>query len=328
MAPEDAAARLLVARSEGASSLQDEVLAAWLKADARNPQAWDRMERGWRAVDDLAGDEILLAMARAARAAGPAPWPWRTWASAAAVVAVTLGGAAIAIQSGWRLPGLGQQAPMAIASTAHYATVKGQSAVYDLPDGSRMTLDTNSVVDIAFTPSHRSLRLSRGQAFFDVAHDARRPFTVEAGGPTVTAVGTRFDVRLFPDTLRVVLVQGRLEVRCPGGAGKPLTLTAGQQLDARMGARMVVSQAELDDQLSWQHGFIAFNDTTLAAAATEFNRYNAERIEVPDSQVAALRITGRFRPTDIGRFGAALAQVHPVRMVRQSPDTWEIVLAK
>ncbi len=95
--------------------------------------------------------------------------------------------------------------------------------MFGLPDGSRMTLDTDSEVDIAFAPERRNLRLVKGRAFFDVAHDAQRPFAVVADGREVEALGTRFDVRMDPGQVRVVLVEGRVSVKSANHAS-PTTL--------------------------------------------------------------------------------------------------------
>ncbi len=180
---------------------------------------------------------------------------------------------------------------------------------------------------MAFSANRRDLRLLKGRAFFDVAHNARRPFVVEAAGRQVVAIGTRFDVRLDPGRVRVVLVEGRVAVRSSGSAASPTLLSAGEQLDARAGMVPVVSAADVQEVLNWQRGFVTFDNDTLAAAVAELNRDDIDQVMVRDRRVADLRISGLFRAGDVGRFGRALAQIHPVRIVRTGPHRFEIVSA-
>ncbi len=89
------------------------------------------------------------------------------------------------------------------AAAVKYVTGAGQKSTVTLADGSRVILDANSTLDVAFAERQRAVRLLNGHAFFDVAHDPGRPFTVQAAGRVVTALGTQFDVKLAPGSLRV-----------------------------------------------------------------------------------------------------------------------------
>jgi transmembrane sensor len=83
--------------------------------------------------------------------------------------------------------------------TLAFQTSAGERRAFDLPDGSRITLDADSVLNVQMLPDRRSLQLARGEAYFEVAKDAARPFLVRAGGAVVRAVGTAFDVRMSVD---------------------------------------------------------------------------------------------------------------------------------
>jgi transmembrane sensor len=333
--PPDEAAALLTVRGGGAPRAQDqETLGAWLRLGEANVQAWARAQKAWSSFEAAEDDEILNAMRRAALKARPAmAVKWRPLAAAAALLVVLTG--ALWGRLGVGVPDRGSKTAIAPAGArqaaarpaADYVTPRGRPGVFSLADGSRLTLDTDSAVATAFTSTRRDLRLLRGRAFFEVKHDARRPFAVHADGREVVALGTRFDVRMDPGRVRVVLVEGTVSVQSLSPAAPPTVLHAGEQLVDRAGASPVVSPARIEEALNWQRGFVTFDDDTLAAAAAELNRYSRDQIVVRDPHVARLRVTGMFQAGDPMRFGRILAQVHPVRMVRTGAGQLEILPA-
>lgn len=330
LAPDTAAALLIARRLDGASS-DDAVLEAWLALDDSHRRAWARANRADRAFAPPTDNDVLTAIRAAALKARPEP-AWRSprWAAAAAAVVLVLGGLTLFLaQSGpGRDPIAGPiyaQGPGPAAVQAmRYATLKGERKDVVLPDGSTMTLDTESAIDVAFAPARRSLTLAKGRAYFDVKHDATRPFVVKAGGQEVIALGTRFDVRLDPGRLQVVLAQGRVSVGPTRHDLAPHILTSGETLVAA-GDAVTVAPADLDAATNWRRGLLTFHNDTLATAAAEFNRYSTDRLIVRDPRVAGLRVTGAFRAGDAGRFGRTLTQIHPVMMVRTGPGELEIV---
>jgi transmembrane sensor len=332
MPPDEAAALLAARLSDNPSTHDDDALGAWLDLSEANVQAWTRAQRAVRVFDDAADDEILNAMRRNALDERPDSALQRPQLAAAAAILVILAGGLFALFEARAIPGVGPR-PVEVAQShsnpaaGQYVTSKGQVRVFDLPDGSRMTLDTDSLVDTAFTAGRRDLRLEKGQAFFEVKHDAGRPFRVQAAGREVVALGTRFEVRLDPQSVRVVLVEGVVRVKSADLAALPSVLHAGEQLVDRAGLPPVVSAAQVDDATNWQHGFLTFNNDTLATAAAEMNRYSPNQLIVRDPRVATLRVTGMFRAGDPVRFGRTLAEIYPVKLVPAGPDKLEIVPA-
>jgi len=334
---DETAAVLAVRRSDGASAHDDEVLAAWLGLDEANSRAWETTQRAWRAFDEAGDDEILKAMREEALKARPTPIVARPPMAIAAAVLVLLAGGLFAVlqtgdvlenRSGTTVPAAHSNgSPSAPRGALTYATLKGQRGDFKLPDGSRLTLDTDSKVDVAFAPERRNLHLVRGRAFFNVKHDPQRPFAVQAAGREVVALGTRFDVRVDPGLVRVVLVEGSVSVQSANTASPPTVLHPGEQLTDRSGLIPIISAARVDEALNWQRGFVTFEDDTLAAAAAELNRYGGDQLVVRDPRVAGLHVTGMFRAGDAARFGRTLAQIHPVRVVRTGADQLEIVPA-
>ncbi|PXA91800.1 hypothetical protein DMC25_05615 [Caulobacter sp. D4A] len=336
MTPAQAAARWL-ARDDLDQSPQREQFAAWLEESQDNRDAWIQAHRLWDVFEDAEDSDLIAAMARAARRARPEPaakpfWPRAIAASIAALaVSATL---LTGVHQGW-FGGSGAPAKVAVEAgpsltavgRADYVTGKGQKSIVDLPDGTRVTLDVDSGIDVAFSGGRREVRLLSGRAFFDVAHDRAHPFAVRAGGRVVTALGTQFDVRLAPGALRVVLAEGAVSVAPVQvrASEPPVRLAPGQAFTARDGAQGRVAPVDLDEALGWKQGVLEFHDQPLSEAVGLLNRYTRARIVIRDPKVAALRITGVFRTGDARRFGRSVSQVLPVRMVARDADTYELV---
>src|SRR5690606_35767672 len=195
------------------------------------------------------------------------------------------------LAAGWRL-----HAPT--AQPVAYGTPVGALETASLADGSEATLSSDSRIVVALSRRERHIELERGEAFFHAARDPARPFVVAAAGHRAVAVGTRFAVRRDADGLRVVVTEGLVRLESDPGSGgrrQPTTLLPAGSV-ALAGPDGVVVHAGTVDQarqaLSWRDGFLAFRDTSLAAAAAEFNRYNARRIVIADPSVGALRVGG------------------------------------
>jgi transmembrane sensor len=329
LTPAQAAAQWL-AREDLDQSPQREQFAAWLDESQDNRDAWSQAHQMWAIFDEAGDSDLIAAMARAARQAGPEPvakpwWPRLIAASiAVAAVSATL---FVGAQQGWfgraTKPVQVAEAPSLTAvGRPDYVTGSGQRSVVDLPDGTHVTLDADSALDVAFASGRRDVRLLSGRAFFDVAHDRAHPFAVRAGGRVVTALGTQFDVEVTPDAIQVVLAEGSVSVASGNEAVK---LAPGQAFTAKTGAAGTVSAANVDEALAWKQGVVEFRDQPLSEAVALLNRYTRVRIVIRDPKVAALRITGVFKTGDARRFGRSVSEVLPVRMIARDVDTYELV---
>ncbi|MDG2527901.1 FecR family protein [Caulobacter endophyticus] len=334
MDPSEAAALLLYRREDGGGDIDAAVLADWLALDPAHQTAWIQALAAWSDFDDGVDDEILAALRAQARSARPrrASWAPRAAVAAAVVVLAAGGGLGLWLQEGVKRGNPGTpiiaQAPDARRDVRAYAATGDGPQVFQLNDGTRMTLAAGAAADVTLAEGRRDVRLARGRAFFDVAHDARRPFAVQAQGQEILALGTRFDVLLASGELRVVLLEGKVSVRPVGAAGQAALLAQGEQLVARDGRPARVSPADVGEAVAWRQTFVVFDDVTLAEAARELSLHGAGRLTVRDPAVAALRIRGRFKTGDLPRFGRSLALLHPVRLVRRGPDEWEIVAVR
>ncbi|MBW8841440.1 MAG: FecR domain-containing protein [Sphingomonadales bacterium] len=335
MEPDEAAAYFVACGIDGLTASEQELLDDWLAESVDHSAALDRANRGWDSFADADGDEILSAM-RAHALAPPAAKrrPWPRFAAAAAVLLL------VAMASILLLPRLGR-APRpdgGAATTVEYASTPTGIRNVVLPDGSRMTLDANSVVRgrfaatsralaMVFAATSRALAMVRGRAFFDVRHDSSRPFAVTANGRRIVDLGTRFDVSVIGGSLRVRLEQGSVAIESPGSNAPTVTLRPGQEFVAGEGRTAVNTVATAGSLTDWRRGLVDFEDTPLAAAVAQINRYSTAQIVVRDAQVSNIRVSGQFRTGDAERFARTIAELHPVRVVRKG-DKIEIVPAK
>ncbi len=200
-----------------------------------------------------------------------------------------------------------------------YATQVGETKVVPLADGSVVTLNTNSKIDVRYTQLRREIRLVRGEALFDVAHNKARPFFVLADDTQVRAVGTSFTVKLLPDQpVQVLVREGVVEVKhSDRPAAPPLRVAANTRAIAPAGAPMVtavVAPAEVSRALAWRVGRIAFEGETLQEAAAEFARYSDTHIEIDAPDVASQTVAGLFVSNDPVGFSKAVAASFRLRM--------------
>jgi len=178
-----------------------------------------------------------------------------------------------------------------------YATAVGGHRTLTLPDGTLIELNTDTVVSIANDLSQRRVWLTKGEALFEVKHDARHPFSVIAGNHKVTDLGTKFVVRQTADSVEVALIEGRAQFESIGGSAPRSTELAPGEVAVATGNSMSVTRLpgkQVTDELAWRQGLLVFDGTTLADAVAEFNRYNTDKIVIRDPSLAQLRVNGTF----------------------------------
>jgi len=279
----------------------------WRKAP-ENAAAYRRQEQNWDRFARLKGDPEIDAMLAAAGQPKP-----RTAGSGrlilTGVVAALIVGLGVGLY--WRLN----------AATI-YGTEVGEQRSIALADGSTVKLDTNSRIRVKLSGSERRIELLEGQALFEVAHDATRPFRVHADAMTVTALGTVFDVRLDGANARVVLVQGKVRVEAPGGSDQILQPDQSARTSGQ-GARTQPIDAAV--ATSWAEGRLTFSNTPLQVAVTEVNRYLTAKIEIDAPSAAETPISGVFQAGDRAAFVSAASDVFDLEAVAQPGGAIKLV---
>ncbi|HEY1108294.1 MAG TPA: FecR domain-containing protein [Opitutaceae bacterium] len=301
------AADWIARRYAGLTSEEERELSRWLAADPRHAAAFAELEETWTTLDAVAlppekrvsPDPDALARPCAARRA----WPWRRLLPLAAAAAL-----AIAAVYGTR----GYWAPGDLRFSEAVTTPVGSFRRVALPDGSVLRVNTDSAVKVSYSPGERRVQLLRGEAHFTVAKNPERPFLVEAGGVTVRAVGTAFNVRLRSADLEVLVTEGRVSIADPVKGESLLTareaeatplLVAGEvaTLPLPTGAVPVraavraVPPPEMERALAWQDKRIELASAPLSDFVAEFNRYNRHPIRIVDPALAARKFGGSFR---------------------------------
>jgi transmembrane sensor len=262
------------------------------RRDPDNAAAFASVEATWRSSGELANRPAIRAVTEAAlqkwpaRRAEPDPSVRLRW-----LYGIAAAGAVAAV-AGWiffQLP-------------PTFETQVGQQRLVTLDDGSRVRLNTDSKLVVRYRRNERRVELVHGEAFFEAAHDAGRPFVVEADGTRVRALGTKFDVRRDADLVRVTLLEGRVQV---AKADQPTsaTLTPNQQLTVTAKGISPVMAADAAEAAGWTTGRLIFHETPLEEAVAEVNRYSDEKV-VLDGPASLGRkpISGAFNTGDTHAF--------------------------
>lgn len=286
-------------RSDGRLSPERQAeLDDWLSAATAHRVAFLRLDQAWQRAERL----------RALQSAAPAfhipPTPRRgvrTWLSWPALQrgAAGLSLATVALVAGLHFSGKPQ--------TLDYTTARGQRESVTLADGSRLTLNTATELRTAVTTQAREVWLEHGEAFFDIAHDAKRPFVVHAGKQTVTVLGTKFSLLREGDKLRVAVLEGRVQVQAEQ-SNRPTVLARADTALADAGNLLVtkVSPQQLSASLGWLQGKLVFNEISLAEAARQFNRYGSKQLVIKDAAAARILIGGVFDAANVESFARLL----------------------
>jgi len=338
-AMEEAALAWFARCQRGLSAAEESEFQDWLTADPRHAALFNEIDGTWELLGRV-GDVAPVALVR----------PSLRWRNRFVRLGLPLAAAAvfaIAYLAWWR--------------PAHYAgettTEIGALRTLRLPDGSLVTLNTDSTVTAAFSPAERRIKLGRGEAHFTVAKNPDRPFIVEAGGIAVRAVGTAFNVRLEAKAVEVLVTEGKVRVddavsgksllARPAGLadatlpalGDPV-LASGQKVVvtlpepvARVESRLVetaataVSTGEIQRELAWQERRLDFELAPLGEIVAEFNRYSRHKLIVDDPALAQKRFGGSFRPDDQAgfvrmlqeNFGVAVVESESATVLRSGP---------
>lgn len=312
--------------------------AGWLRASPEHVRAYLEIAAIWNEGTRLDpqrryGVEELVALARVApgviplvttvlpRAVsnipkGRSPARWRFFAAAASLLI------AVAALLTWNGMYRGV-----------YTTEVGEQRSLVLDDGSTVQLNSRSRMRVLYSEAAREVTLLDGQALFQVAKDARRPFVVRSDGAEIRAVGTQFDVNQRQAGTTVTVLEGRVKVTALGsevgqapavpaesgaqgarGRGGVL-LAAGQQAIVQRGARPLLASANLEVATAWTRRQLVFESATLGEVAEEFNRYNKSQIVLQDPQIVDFHISGVFSSSDPGALVRFLRQRHGIKVV-------------
>jgi transmembrane sensor len=289
----------------------------WLARSPLHQEAFDQAAAAWNKLDDL-GQWLDLEVRTPVRPL----LPRRTFAVAATLLVAALGA--------WlALPLRDSQTTF----RAEYATTIGEVRTVSLPDGTRVQLNTGTRLVAAMDHHGRLVRLDAGEAWFQVARDADRPFVVYASRLAVRAVGTAFAVRVDGKRVNLTVTEGHVEI---ASLDEALPETAELQLDRfdRTDSRVPLDEGqhvvyddriellsrwappEIERNLSWRDGMLIFDDDPLEQVVAEINRYARQKIVISDAEIQDLRFGGYFRVGDISSILATFEEDFGIRVER------------
>ena len=211
-----------------------------------------------------------------------------------------------------------------------YFTRIGEQETIALADGSVVMLNTGGQLVVDYSGSGRRVLLERGEAYFEVAKDPKRPFTVELGIHAVTAIGTAFNVRKDPERYQVAVIEGAVALHKatePVSAVPPLVSVRGagpRRVEAGWVAELDLNSNELtsfqpesmDSYRDWRSGLLSFFHEPLSQVVQELNRYSRTKILIEDSSVMELSVVTAIRVTDIEAALRGLEHALPIRVTQ------------
>jgi len=212
-----------------------------------------------------------------------------------------------------------------------YSTNVGEQKPITLADGTKILLNTDSRIQVVYSPRQRVVRLLQGEAYFEVAHNAIRPFMVYAGANVVRALGTAFTVHLKKQDVEVVVTEGAVELSAmtnanDGAAAKTLSKPVTKLADIKAGQSAAFNQQvesietikplEIKRKLSWREGVLSFSGEPLEQVVDEVTRYTPITIVISDPAIRHVRIGGYFKVGETEAMLEALETSFGVRVNR------------
>lgn len=296
---------------------------AWLSASTDNLRAWDEARHVWNLVGEakaVPADDVIALAAGERIASRHVPGRRRAWMTARRSLLAGAGLMAICLA-------VVVQPTIDIWLSADYSTGIAQSLEVRLDDGSTVHLGADSAIQVRFEPSVRRVTLLSGEAFFEVAADAERPFRVDAGEVETTVLGTAFNVALSADAVSVAVDHGRVGVAAthqdaalsaPLGAGDWVRVAHGGAVERGMDAGELAG--------GWRSGMLVVRDRPVGDVVDEIRRHYRGRIVLAAADFADLRVTGVYDLNDPVEALRAVAEAHGARLWQVSP--WLTVVSR
>lgn len=211
-----------------------------------------------------------------------------------------------------------------IAAPQRYATVVGEQRSIVLKDGSVVTLNTSSEIEVHLAKSRRTIELLAGEALFQVAHDRNRPFYVMAGRTAVRAVGTQFNVDRRATSTTVTVVEGKVSVEDlpenPRGESTqedpPVQVSAGEAVIVQPRMRPHPTVVNTTVATAWTQRRLIFGRRPLGEVAEEFNRYNRQEIHIESEKLRDMEVTGVVQVDDPNSFLEFISKIPGVKIER------------
>jgi len=299
------AAQWFAARRANTNSALERQFERWLAQERSHGEEYALCEILWEVSADAARGLPKPARARRAR-----EWFPRLGAAFAA-------GGALVLLAIWLWP----------ASSQRWSTGVGEQRTLVLDDGSRVTLNTRTRIDVRFESRSREVVLEGGEAYFEVAKESNRPFIVRTPLGYARAVGTHFNVYFVDQRLAITTEEGTVLLTAPS-TGNGVLVTVGRRAELRAGMpRASVAMADIARDLDWMTQRLEVDDVPLQAVLSDFSRYTATPVRAGTAEIAAMRVSAVLRTGDMAALAATLKGALGLELERRG-DEIIVVAAK
>lgn len=288
----DTAAHWIVRLSSDQCQAVDRLdFSKWIEQHPNNGPAFDQVLETWQAGAHIDASE--LQPTQKTSTSWFSDWQWSPLRTATASVLFLVAALGLVLQNNlW-------QAANGNVSELHVNTARGEFKSIILEDGSIIELNTNTEIKSSQDDNGRNFALIRGEAFFNIASDKQRPFVIDLGDATVTVVGTQFNIQRQNSASHILVTEGIVKVaeqsqhsQLPANKAR---LTAGQKvsIDKRTGLG-AVKTVNKDRPIHWRAKTLVFEEATLSDALADLNRYLDKPVDLSDTTLKDLHVSGTF----------------------------------
>lgn len=292
---------------------------AWLMADASHQQAYAEVEGLWENLDSTPQVERLVSALDKKQSANNSR---KLKTAFTALSLILMAAAGMLGYRTWQA-----QPVMKMVASASIGQIKSQV----LDDGSKLTINANSDVEVTYYRHQRHVTLKRGEVIFEVTPDESRPFIVDSGRAKITVLGTRFAVNRLQNLVRVSVDHGRVQVETQGqvesqdAEGKPTNnstiLTNGEVGEVSGSQSPVRINRPAIDAFSFEQGLISFNDAGLDEITETLSRYRTPVVSMQKSTGGDPHITAVIKAHNVEKFLKSLPDLAPVAIQYQPEQT-------
>lgn len=291
-----------------------EAFQRWLATSDENREAWRKAQVFWQEMGGLNPGEIAEIEQQLRKIPAPPTTLPKSKPSASRMVGYYAAAAAIFLALGLNVQHLGL--------FPDYQTAKGGQQTVTLADGSTVLLGTGSVLSVNYTDGARRLTLHDGEAYFQVAPDASRPFTVSTEDGAVTALGTAFDIKQTDGDMRVAVFEHNVKVAFRSGEVIP-SLPEGQGVAFSNGHSRPISPDGIKQARAWRNNLLLFKNQPLWEVVAEIERYRPGKILILGQALAQMEVSGLF---DSGDPEAALAIIENTLQIKEYRLTGRLII--
>ncbi|MGO3125980.1 MAG: FecR family protein [Advenella sp.] len=287
----------------------------WRQANVTHDLAWRRLETLWRNFDDLEGQAAQPARATMAKLDARKRGKRRVKRTVGATICCI--GVVVL---------LSDMMHRHLLADHHTGLARRETVM--LPDGSQLTLDARSAVDVRYRRTERRVVLREGQILAQVNHDRdSRPFVIQTEQGTATALGTRYTVSLLDNTTQVSVLESNVRV-CPGRSISTVCadLKQGQTANVETNVVSRIETSGYSDPSSWAQGYLALDNQSLSRVLHVLKSYHSGVMWYDERELESVLVSGVIPIEDSEQAFNILGRTLPIQIRQYMP--WAVAIKK